>query len=160
MPLHGLKRLSVRPKGGIAKVEIVPACCFAGAGFDPGTGSLACVETTDGFAGYAFREDRAHYSESLSAALVKHTLDMEFAAGEEARRAVDELVRRSGEGFVAVVTTAGGERIVVGWSARFGTGYPLRVTNISSVSGSVPEDVPSVKVTLESEDADPSSTVQ
>ncbi len=155
MPLYGLEKASphslVRPRGGVAKVELIPASSFAGVGFHTAT------------AGYDFREDCAHYSETHSGdglqILVRHSLVMEFPAGEAARRAAGELAAKSGEGFVAIVTTAAGERLLAGWSARFGTGYPLRVAKVSSASGSVPADFPAVTVTLESTDADFSSAL-
>ncbi len=161
MPLYGLEKTSpdsVRPRGGVAKVELIPAGSFAGMGEAGGVGGVGEVGSVPAAAGYAFREDRAHYSETRSGdglqMLVHHSLVMEFPAGEAARRAADELVARSGEGFVAIVTTASGERLSAGWSERFGTGYPLRVAKVSSASGSVPADFPAITVTLESVDAD------
>jgi hypothetical protein len=115
-------------------------------------------------ASYVFREDGARYSETLTGGpqqpLVRHTLVMEFPSGrsaddsgESADDAVDELLARSPEGFVALVSRASGERLLVGYSERFGTRYPLRVAALSSASGSVPADIPTLTLTLESCDA-------
>lgn len=144
----------------------------------PGTASSA---TSSPGVEYVFREDGARYSETLVDAsgnplndmpkdplkaarssrpsnpllpLVRHTLEMDFPAGPSTRRALDELLARSGAGFVAIVTTASGERLTVGCSARFGTAYPLRVTGLTSKSGSSPADLPAATLTLESIDAD------
>lgn len=147
MPLSGLNRPSAKPRGGVAKVELVPASEYAGTASARGPAQ-------------DFREDRAHYSETPAresplAPLTKHTLVMELPATAESRRATGELAAISAaEGVAAVVTLASGEVIVAGYSARFGTRYPLRVTKIESVSGRTPADFPTITVTLESVDAD------
>ncbi len=142
MPLSGLNRSSVRPRGGVAGVELIPASEYAG-----GTPSASSVR--------AFREDRARYSEVRTGGplvqLVRHTLVMELAATPETRRATRELasVCRT-EGVVAVVTTASGELLVAGYSARFATLYPLRLTGMEYSSGNTPADFPTITLTLES----------
>lgn len=157
MPLEGLERLTSRPRGGVVKVALTPASDFAGATGAAG-GTEANGDTGAAGAEYVFREDGALYTETLSGdplqPLVRHTLVMEFPAGEASRRAVDELVRGTAGGFVARIVLASGERLTAGYSARFGTAYPLRVTGVASVSGSTPADLPSIELTLESEDAD------
>ncbi len=157
MALSGLDKVTTRPKGGVGQVMLISAGSFVRAVEDPAGGRFSRIESSEAPVEYVFREDRAVYSETLSddglRGLVRHTLEMELSAGETASRATDELVRRSGEGFVAVVTMASGERILVGYSSRFGARYPLRVAKMASASGSVPADFPSVKITLESTDA-------
>ncbi len=149
MSLSGLNRTPVRPRGGVAKVELIPASSYAGG--VPPAGSA-----------WAFREDKARYSEDITdggplVRLVRHTLVMELAATAEGRCAVDELVELCrAEGIVAVVTLASGEVIAVGYSARFGTLYPLRATAIEYSSGSTPADFPTIVLTLRSTDADES----
>lgn len=139
MPLSGLNPTSVRPRGGVAKVELVPASEYAAD--KPSSGSA-----------WAFREDRARYTEEgTRAALVKHTLIMELPATPESRLAVDRLVDLSlGEGVVAVVTMASGEVVVAGYSSRFGSLYPLRSTGTEYSSGNTPADFPAITITLES----------
>jgi hypothetical protein len=80
---------------------------------------------------------------------------MEIAATPEGRCAVDELVELCRtEGVVAAVTLASGEVIAVGYSARFGTLYPLRAAGVEYSSGSTPADFPTIVLTLRSTDAD------
>ncbi len=158
MTLSGSERAGVRPRGGVAGVSLVPAGSFAGAVGNSSGDGFVSFEASEDTVEYVFREDRAHYSETLSGEdlqpLVRHTLVMEFPAGRAACRATTELVERSGEGFVAIVTMASGERVVAGWSVRFGAGYPLRVAKVLRDQGSVPADFPVITLTLESVDAD------
>ncbi len=145
MPLSGLNRSSTRPRGGVAKVELTPAPEYAGG-----------VPSPAGSSPWAFRKDRARYSEEWVGArplsgMVKHTLEMEFAATAESRRAVDELAQVcAARGVVAVVTMASGETLVAGYSSRFGVEYPLRMAKREETSGRLPGDMPTIAVVLES----------
>ncbi len=143
MPLTGLNRITARPRGGVRKVELATAS------------EWAARESAAPRSGWAFREDRAGYTEervggeSLSP-LVRHTLTMELPATPAARRAVDELISvASSEGVVAVVTMASGEVVVAGCSERFGVAYPLRPAGLESASGRTPADYPTITLTLE-----------
>jgi hypothetical protein len=152
MPLSGLNTIPVRPRGGVKRVEIVPASLWT-------EGALPFA------AAWAFREDRAWYSEESVGGhkpfrLVRHTLVMEFPAAEKSRMAVKELSACNQEGVVAMVTMASGEVIVAGRSSRFGTGYPLRLVKTESASGRTPADFPTITVTLESIDAEISNPIQ
>ncbi len=153
MPLSGLNKASVRPRGGVARVGLIPASKYAGSA-PPATPAV-----------WAFREDKARYSEETTggqpiAKMVRHTLEMEFAANPATRAAVDELrAAAASEGVVALVTMASGRVVVAGWSRRFGTRYPLRLVAESVSSGEAPADCPTVRVTLESTDADPASSL-
>lgn len=143
MPLSGLDSNSARPRGGVERVELVPASEYA------------ADKPSSGFA-WAFREDRARYTEetaggSALSALVKHTLIIELAATPESRRAAGELADTSvGQGVVAVVTMASGEVVVAGYSSRFGALYPLRITASEYSSGNTPADFPTITLTLQS----------
>ncbi len=143
MALTGLNRIVVRPRGGVAKVELVLANTFA-----------AQPDPASGFATYVFREDMAHY-ECTSVGeptrpLTEHTLVMELPAVAETRVAVEQLRRSCG--VVAIITLASGETLTVGHTPTFGTAYPLRVTAVESTSGLVPGDFPTVKITLQCTD--------
>jgi hypothetical protein len=143
MPLSGFNTLSARPRGGVAKVELIPASEYAGGA--PPASSV-----------WAFREDRARYSEEQMPTgalvpLVRHTLEMEFPADPASREAVDELAATArAEGVVAVVTMASGEVIVAGYSSRFAEAYPLRITGRNVTSGRTPADFPTIALTLQS----------
>jgi hypothetical protein len=149
MPLSGLNRTSARPRGGVASVELIPASEYAGG--VPPAGSA-----------WAFREDRARYSEELTGEkplvpAVRHILELEFPSDAASRLRVAELERvAASEGVVAVVAMASGERIVVGYSRRFAAADPLHVINKRVDTGLVPGDFPIIAVTLESVDADAS----
>ena len=165
MPISGLNPISVRPRGGVAKVELIPA---SQAGAEAAAGFATQKEVVTALAAsaaWAFREDRAHYSEERVSKepltpLVRHTLEMELPATATGRRSVEELATVSrGRGVVAVVTMASGEALVAGWSERFGGRYPLRLTDVKSISGRSPGDFPTISLTLESVDADPSPTL-
>jgi hypothetical protein len=147
MPLTELSRPTVRPRGGVSKVELIPAPEWAGAG-----SSAQQVMAT-----WAFGEDRAHYSERMAgesplAPLIIHSLELELPAVAASRAAV-ALMRAVGyAGFVARVTLASGERIVAGWSPRFGVLYPLRLVAAEIASGRTPADEPTIALKLESTD--------
>jgi hypothetical protein len=134
----------------VVKVELVPASLWTG-------------EHPVSAAAWAFREDRASYSEESAGEdktypFIRHTLAMEFPAARESRAAVEELAAYVAEGVVAVITMASGEVVVAGHSARFGAGYPLRLVKTETTSGRTPADFPTLTVTLESVDADISKT--
>jgi hypothetical protein len=141
MPLKGLNRPSARPRGGVAKVELIPASDYD-AGSDPATDC-----------GWAFCEDRATYTVLREGALTRHTLIMEFAATADARNAIDRLAAvAAAQGIVARVTLASGQVVVAGYSTRFATTYPLRPTSLTDASGRTPGDMPTISITLESTD--------
>jgi hypothetical protein len=122
----------------VEKVELTPASKYAGA--DPSTSTVA----------WAFREDRAAYTQTRQGPLVLHTLTMEIAATTAARGAVDVLTGvADSQGVVARVTLASGEVLVAGHSNRFGVQYPMRLTRVETISGHSPNDVPTIFLTFE-----------
>ena len=162
MSLSGLNRISVRPRGGVAKVELIPTTAVASVDFATHNyAALASIAQAVGASAWAFREDCAWYSEESVgdeklSSLVRHTLVMEFPATHDSCRAVNGLADTSAvEGVAAVITMASGEVIIAGYSSRFGVEYPLRVVKREITSGRTPADFPTVTITLESVDADP-----
>ncbi len=148
MPLSELNRSSARSRGGVKRVELVPASRYAG-------------RASAGAAGWAFVEDRARYTQSAlpeggPVVLVRHTLAMKLPDNPDTRRSIADLLAvAAAEGVVALVTLASGRLLTAGYSVRFGTAYPLRVTGLESNTGAVPADLPTITLTLESIDADP-----
>lgn len=140
MPLTGSNRIAVRPRGGVVRVGLASASDLVGA-----------PDPASGFSEYVFREDRAHYQQTLTGdefrPLTRHTLTIELPA-TAANRAAAEGIRTSA-GVVARIELASGEVVLAGWSERFEASYPLLVTALETTSGSVPEDYPTVKLTLE-----------
>ncbi|MDR2912445.1 MAG: hypothetical protein LBV38_03995 [Alistipes sp.] len=137
--LAGLDRVTVRSRGGVSKVELVPAPRWAG------------TAPSDGSCAWAFIEDRAHYSEETTddGRLIRHTLSMELPAGRPTARAVERLMALDAGGFVAVLTMASGETLVAGQSERFGTQYPMHIVALKLVSGSSPDERPTVTLFFE-----------
>lgn len=158
MSLNGLQRAGAKPRGGIVSVALVGAPAFTGAVYDRGQGCFTSVDTAEPFAEYVFREDKASYCEETivdnGRSLVRHVLTMEFPAGSAAREAVEQLVRMSAGGFVAVVETGAGERLLAGYSVRFGVRFPLRLKRAASGQGSCPSDFPTETIVLVSEDTE------
>ena len=158
--------MSARPRGGVVAVKFAPASAGVAAasnGGGSGSGSGASAADFSTFFStapeYVFREDGATYAESLTEdGLVRHVLEVEFPATAEARPAVDQLLARSVEGLVAQVVTASGETLIVGWSERFGAGYPLRVSEFSSLSGAAPGDLPTLRVVFQAVDSSPATS--
>lgn len=146
------------PSGGIVRVELIRASDFRGARFDAAAGCFTSPETVSPFAGWSMREDGASYTEERKddsgAPMIEHTLEMTLPGGPETRRAVAELSAASAGGLVAIVTTREGERLLAGYSRRFGTAYPLRLAAAVSAAGESPADIPSETIVLSSLDAD------
>ncbi len=144
MPLSGLERISTKPRGGVVSVRLTPASEFS-------------AQTDIAGSEWVFREDRADYTEENvdegPRPIVRRTLKMELPATEVTRGALNELLAMAGGGFVAQVTLASGEELLVGYSECFGASYPLRVAKVATASGYVPGDFPATILTLECIDA-------
>ena len=110
-------------------------------------------------------EQRSSYAERLDTDAgpqrVRHTLTL--VVGREAfRKAFTPALRRAAEteGLIALVTMASGERLLAGWSARFGTSQPLRPGSFAMESGIKPLDGTPAVLTLASEDTDPAAELK
>jgi hypothetical protein len=163
MQLSGLNRPSAKPKGGVETVELIAASDFTGAVYNPQTDCFTSVNTSAPMACYVFREDGCTYNEHRVGTrhrLVQHTLSMEFTATDEACRALSELASVAEGGLVAIVTTGSGEKLLVGYSHRFGGRFPLRIESHHSASGVIPADSPTQTIVLMSEDVEPSKLLR
>jgi hypothetical protein len=119
-------------------VELIPASEYAGVG------------TASSPSEWAFREDHASYNTSREGAVTRHTLSVEIVATPDSRAAVDTLCAvATAQGVVARVKMASGQVSIVGWSSRFETTYPLRLSRVDYSSGLSPADLPSIAITLE-----------
>ena len=110
-------------------------------------------------------EQRSSYAERLDTDAgpqrIRHTLTL--VVGREAfRKAFTPALRRAAEteGLIALVTMASGERLLAGWSARFGTSQPLRPGSFAMESGIKPLDGTPAVLTLASEDTDPAAELK
>ena len=150
-----------KPAGGVAAVTVTPAGNL-----------LRAAVAADGRAEAIFRdtalplaEQRSSYAERLDTDAgpqrVRHTLTL--VVGREAfRKAFTPALRRAAEteGLIALVTMASGERLLAGWSARFGTSQPLRPDSFAMESGIKPLDGTPAVLTLASEDTDPAAELK
>lgn len=88
-------------------------------------------------------EERSSYVEELVAddgiLRVHHTLQL-VVSRETARSFLPFAARMAAEGGSAVVTTAAGEQLVVGWTEDLGWEHPLRLTALDLGSGTKPAD--------------------
>ena len=110
-------------------------------------------------------EQRSSYAERLDTDAgpqrVRHTLTL-VVGRETFRKAFTPALRRAAEteGLIALVTMASGERLLAGWSARFGTSQPLRPDSFAMESGIKPLDGTPAVLTLTSEDTDPAAELK
>lgn len=154
-----------KPAGGVTAVTITPAGNL-----------LRTVVTADGRIEAVFRdatqltglplaEQRSSYAElsdtDAGPLRVRHTLTLVMDR-ETARTLFTPAFRRTAqtEGLAALVTMASGERLLAGWSARFGTAHPLRPGSFGMESGTEPLDGTAAVLTLTSEDTDPAAELK
>jgi hypothetical protein len=81
---------------------------------------------------------------------------MEFTATDPAHRRLSELASTAQDGLVAIVRKGSGESLLVGYSHKFGSAFPLRIESHSYSSGATPADFPTETLVLVSEDTEPS----
>ena len=151
-----------KPAGGVAAVTVTPA------------GNLLRAAVAAALRGFAVRqalaalplaEQRSSYAERLDTDAgpqrVRHTLTL-VVGRETFRKAFTPALRRAAEteGLIALVTMASGERLLAGWSARFGTSQPLRPDSFAMESGIKPLDGTPAVLTLTSEDTDPAAELK
>lgn len=88
-------------------------------------------------------EGRSSYVEELVSdngiPRVHHTLLL-VVSRETAREFLPFAARMAAEGASAVVTTAAGEQLVVGWTEALGWEHPLRLTALDLGAGAKPAD--------------------
>jgi hypothetical protein len=163
MHLSGLDRPASKPVGGVVAVEVVSASDFTDAVWDTTAGCFVSVNLSAPLARYVFREDGCTYtetSEGTRLGLVRHSLAMEFTATQEAQQALSELKTASRNGLIAIVTMGIGERLLVGYSPRFGSNFPLRIASDTYSSGITPADYPTRTIVLVSEDTETSKPLR
>ena len=103
-------------------------------------------------------DDGSEYEEIASAdnspVSVCHTLTLCSTRPLAAAWFKEEFLQRAAiEGVAARVTMATGEKIVLGWSDRFGFEQALRLKSLRFSSGSRPNTSPTVVLTLVARDA-------
>ncbi len=161
MQLSGYRRACGKRNGGIRSLALVQAEAVAEAEYDVDAGCWARLTLSQGkeFAEYHFKEDEAVFTETVTAnaagVLVTHTLSFVLERMDTASaRAVRELCTSTPNGLVAIVTTNNDVSVVVGYSRKFGAGYPLRVQRAAAASGRKLADTSAETVVLVSVDID------
>lgn len=132
-----------KPVGGVVAAELYPVRGLASAG-QLAEGGGTAVELCD--AGSSYTET---FEVEQGRVKVEHRLVLRADMGRAAAWFDEAFVARCGaEGVAARVTLASGERVVVGWSPRFGFEQALRLRSLALRSGTEPLDAPHAELTL------------
>lgn len=137
-----------KPVGGIREARLAPARAF---------------RARSPFTAYELVDDGSTYVETLTAGegllRIHHRLTLIFDK-HQADGWFDRqwLERCATDGVVAAITTAAGERLRIGCSARFGYEQALRLESFTFASGAAPGDRPTATLVLTSEDTDRAQT--
>ena len=149
-----------KPAGGVAAVTVTPAGNLLRAAVAADGRAEAIFRDATQLTALPLAEQRSSYAERLDTDAgpqrMRHTLTL-VVGRETFRKAFTPALRRAAEteGLIALVTMASGERLLAGWSARFGTSQPLRPDSFAMESGIKPLDGTPAVLTLTSEDTDP-----
>ena len=150
-----------KPAGGVAAVTVTPAGNLLRAAVAADGRAEAIFRDATQLTALPLAEQRSSYAERLDTDAgpqrVRHTLTLVVG-----RKAFTPALRRAAEteGLIALVTMASGERLLAGWSARFGTSQPLRPDSFAMESGIKPLDGTPAVLTLTSEDTDPAAELK
>ena len=132
-----------KPAGGVAAVTVTPAGNLLRAAVAADGRAEAIFRDATQLTALPLAEQRSSYAERLDTDAgpqrVRHTLTL-VVGRETFRKAFTPALRRAAEteGLIALVTMASGERLLAGWSARFGTSQPLRPDSFAMESGIKP----------------------
>ena len=144
-----------KPAGGVAAVTVTPAGNLLRAAVAADGRAEAIFRDATQLTALPLAEQRSSYAERLDTDAgpqrMRHTLTL-VVGRETFRKAFTPALRRAAEteGLIALVTMASGERLLAGWSARFGTSQPLRPDSFAMESGIKPLDGTPAVLTLTS----------
>ena len=147
-----------KPAGGVAAVTVTPAGNLLRAAVAADGRAEAIFRDATQLTALPLAEQRSSYAGPQR---MRHTLTL-VVGRETFRKAFTPALRRAAEteGLIALVTMASGERLLAGWSARFGTSQPLRPDSFAMESGIKPLDGTPAVLTLTSEDTDPAAELK
>ncbi len=157
MALGGYEKAEGKRSGGIRSLALAAASDVAGAVMEAGVCTGVTLKQGAVFRKYGFKEGEACFTEEMSivngVAKVAHgiTFALERPDGSSAQ-AIAQLAAASEDGIVAIVTTNGNVSFLVGYSDKFGTEQPLRLTKTSLSSGAKPADGTADIIVLASQD--------
>lgn len=127
--------------------------------FSPGNNAYSAISLISGtyVAKYEFKEDEAEYREEVvfpnGSAVVTHELKFYLERmGNEMTPLINELIKTSDQGVVAIVVTYNGDAFLVGYSPEFGNERPLRLISVVGTTGKKLKDATGEIITLQSED--------
>lgn len=138
----------IKPVGGIESVAVVPAGTAAAGSpqeIAAQAEELPLVEDA------SYYEERTEWLDGIPR--TEHRLSVTLPRDEAQRIFTPQAVEWwATAGTAAVVRTASGERLVVGWSERFGGEQPLRLVSIASTTARSPREVPTATALFRSFD--------
>lgn len=159
--LSGFVKPRSKSPGGISRLWLACADDLASVVYD-GADTCSALALAPGisFAEYEFREDCAVYREGVvveaGAAKIIHELSFDLARMDAlSGEALRDLCTYARGGFIAVMETGCGERIMAGISPEWGTEHPLRLASCSGTTGRQPSEFPVRSFALRSEDTTP-----
>ena len=146
----------LKPAGGIAAVAVVPAGAAAVGSPEEIAAAAVAVPLVEG---------RSSYDETVMSdngiIRVEHRLTIAVPPDYAHEFFGEDIMRQwASAGTAAVVVTEAGERLVVGWSERFGSEQPLRLAGIGASTGTTPHETPAVVLTFRSVDTAPATRIQ
>lgn len=165
MSLIGFKCSRDKRNGGVRALYIARSSDIIGVTYDPSGDNYTTIEMRENaFARFESREGEVIYREQISMAtgmkVVVHQIEFSLSRmGDTTRRVVEELCSASLGGLIAVVETSVGERLLVGYSPKFGFERALKVVGGSATTGSCFDDDTLEYVVLRSDDTDKARTI-
>lgn len=159
MPLANYTKKFQRRNGGIRLIGLVDRRDVVSITYSEAEKGFTDVTLDDDcyFSKFEFREDDAEYRERVvtkdGAATVVHELSFSLERmSPEAASAVESLIEVSRSGLIAVIVTAAGESMLVGYTSSLGMERPLRIASADASTGRLLSEVTSESVTLRCED--------
>ena len=159
MELGGYEKSSGKRSGGIRSIKLASVNDITDVVTDNTSGICTGINFVEngGFSLYEFMEGEASYSEKMSAAdgvtEVEHEIKFSLERPDnDTKMAINELLKTSHKGIVAVVTTNSNVSFLVGYSDKFGTEQPLRLEKTEMSTGTNPANNTSEIITLVSKD--------
>lgn len=159
MALSGYTKIAEKKNGGIRLLGLINSGNITAVTLNQSRTAIISLSLMPGtkFAKYEFREDEAEYRETVTmdngSLVVEHELRFLLEKmGSFTTGAVNEIIRTSYGGIVALVVTANNNGIIVGHSIEFEKERPLRLSSITGTTGLRLRDETGEIVTLRSED--------
>ena len=159
MSLKGYIKSQGKKTGGIKNISICAATDISNLTYNKNNHAYSNIELRENckFANYEFRENEASFSEEVilqnGIVSVKHTVQFSLERPDSnSAVALNELMKISQDGMIAIVATNSGINFLVGYSQDFAAEQPLRIDKSSLDSGEKYADSSLETITLVAED--------